>query len=160
MYRFFLNTFASLLIFFTLSINMGFALSDSERAEVEGVIHNYAEAWNERACVGFANDFSADADFVNIYGMHFSGREEIESRHVRIMQSFLKDSKLKIENIKLREIHPGLIIALVHWSLDGFHRMGSDLSEPGKTRKGLFTHVFLHNKKWEIVASQNTLKLK
>lgn len=141
-----------------LPINHTIALSNLEQADIEEIIHSYAQAWNEQAGVGFAKDFSEDADFVNIYGMHFSGREEIESRHVHIMQTFLKDSKIKIENIKLREVNPGLVIALIDWSVEGFRMMHSN--KVGK-REGLFTQVFLFdNNKWEIIASQNTLKFK
>jgi hypothetical protein len=34
-----------------------------------------------------------------------------------------------------------------------------DSSKPEETREGIFTHVFVQqNGKWEIVASQNTLR--
>lgn len=134
------------------------ALELSDQSDIEQIILGYTNAWNNNAGKGFGDGFAEDADFVNIFGMHFTGRAEIEERHVKILQTFLKGSVLKIVNIQLREIQPGIVVAIIPWSVDGF-RNPKDLSQPAQTREGIFTQVFFRtNNKWEIVASQNTLK--
>jgi uncharacterized protein (TIGR02246 family) len=139
------------LLFHSLS-----ALEKGDEQAISAIIDQYADAWNHHAGKGFGEGFAQDADFVNIFGMHFSGREEIELRHIKILETFLKDSKLEILSSQLREIHPGLVIALVRWKIDGFRQPGSDL--PGVIREGIFTQIFAHDpNRWEIVASQNTL---
>ena len=90
--------------------------------------------------------------------MHFSGKAEIEKRHIQILQTFLKGSTLEILRTQLREVQPGLVVAIVHWRCPGFRTPRSDLNKPGEVREGVFTQVFIHSgDKWEITASQNTL---
>lgn len=134
------------------------ALEQVDRQEIQEIIQGYTDSWNQRACKGFADGFADDADFVNIFGMHFQGKAEIEKRHIQILQNFLKGSTLEILNTQMREAQPGVVIALVRWRCQGYRNPRSDLSKPGETREGIFTQVFLHaNNKWEITASQNTL---
>jgi uncharacterized protein (TIGR02246 family) len=115
------------------------------------VISDYTYSWNERGCKGFAEGFTQDADFINIFGMKFSGKEEIELRHMHILQTFLKDSKMQILKTDLREAQKGLVIATVYWRVKGF-------TAGEAIRDGIFTQVFVQQgEKWEITASQNTL---
>jgi uncharacterized protein (TIGR02246 family) len=137
------------LLIAALGCNALWALEPADQQAIEGIVSGYVQSWNERACQGFGDGFADDADFVNIFGMIFSGREEIEARHVQIMQSFLKDSRLSIIDTKLREVQPGLVIAIIRWSL----------ANNPKIKEGVFTQVFVNsNGRWEITASQNTLK--
>lgn len=153
-----LNKIWALVALFNVYFTCVFALEQADQAAIQGIIQSYTDAWNQQAGKGFADHFAEDADFVNIFGMHFSSRSEIEERHIKILQTFHKDSKLKISDVQFREVQPGLVIAVIHWVLDGFRYPGSDISKPGETRKGIFTQVFINlGKKWEITASQNTL---
>jgi uncharacterized protein (TIGR02246 family) len=132
------------------------ALQEMEQQAIQDIISGYTEAWNQKQGVGFADGFAEDADFVNIFGMHFSGKGEIVMRHKQILQNFLKGSTLEILSTQLREVYPGLVIALVRWRLEGFRQ---SLNGPGETREGIFTHVFIYlGDRWEITASHNTLK--
>lgn len=153
-----MKRFYAFLFVCLVSLTSAFALEKEDEAAIENVIKNYVEAWNDHGGKGFGAGFAEDADFVNIFGMHFSGKSEIEWRHVKILESFLKDSKLQVLNIKFREVHPKVVIALIRWKVDGFRQPGSTIGLPGVQREGIFTQVFLYqNDQWEIVASQNTL---
>jgi len=98
------------------TVQMGFSLEPADRSAIEGVIQGYTDAWNQNECRGFADRYSENADFINIFGMKFSGKEEIEQRHVAIMQSFLKGSKMETVDIALRDIAEGKIIAEMDFS--------------------------------------------
>ena len=153
-----MRRFYLLLIVCFVYFNSAYALDVSDQDAIREIITHYAKAWNDHEGKGFGDGFAEDADFVNIFGMHFSGKAEIEVRHIKILQAFLKDSKMTILNTKLREVQPGLVIAIVKWRVDGFRQPGFDVRLPGVTREGIFTHVFLlRDSQWEIVASQNTL---
>jgi uncharacterized protein (TIGR02246 family) len=141
-----------------LYLNVASALDSADRDTIQDIIKGYTIAWNDHAGKGFGEGFAVDADFVNIFGMHFSGKEEIEIRHIKILQAFLKDSKMQILNTTLREVQPGLVIGVVKWKVEGFRQPGSDMSLPGISREGIFTQVFVKREhQWEITASQNTL---
>lgn len=135
-----------------------YAIEETDVNSINTIIANYTKSWNERGCHGFADDFTEDADFINIFGMVFKGREEIEQRHVQILATIYKGSKLEILDTQLREIQPGIILALIRWKLYGYHTPRSDLSLPGETREGIFSQLFIESHgKWEITASQNTM---
>lgn len=133
-----------------------FALENNDYKAINKIIDHFSVAWNHQQGQGFADYYTQDADFVNIFGMTFAGKQEIEVRHIKILESILKGSIFEVINVRLREAKPDLVIAHVNWKV-------SNIQEPGKeplkeTIKGVFTHVFLKNQdKWEIVATQNTL---
>lgn len=134
------------------------AISVPDRTTIEQVIQDHESSWNLNECRGFGKDYSENATFINIFGMQFAGSEEIEKRHIQILQTFLKNSKFTVLEISLREVHPELVIANVHWQLTNFHMPKTDLSKPGETKEGMFTHVFVKNREaWKIESSQNTL---
>lgn len=132
-----------------------FALDPSDYEKINQIIENTATAWNENDGHGFADDYSQDADFVNIFGMTFKGKEVIENRHVKILETFLKGSIYKVTNIQLREVKPDVVIGHVYWQVTNIQTPNDSHNE---SMKGVFTHVFVKNlDKWEITASQNTV---
>lgn len=153
-----MHKFYPLFLFCLVYFYPTYALDTVDKDAIQDVIKNYTAARNDHEGRGFGDSFTDDADFVNIFGMHFSGKAEIERRHIHILQTFAKDSKLQILNTQLREVYPGLVIAIVRWSAEGLRDPGSDISTPGKNSEGIFTQVFIkQNGKWSITASQNTL---
>ena len=78
--------------------------------------------------------------------------QEIETRHIKILETIFKGSRFETTDLRLREAAPGVVIAHLFWNV-------SNEPKPGKDPiKGLFTHVFVKNHgKWEITATQNTL---
>lgn len=142
------------LLSFTLPTS-GFSLENDDILAIESVIQGISDSWNNHAGVGIGDAFTEDADFVNIFGMHFSGRDVIEERHVVILNTFLRGTTLEILGTQLREVQPGLVIAHVRWSLGGFQGEGVDSD---KISEGIFTEVFVQTDEgWRITACQNTL---
>ena len=128
------------------------ALEKCDQVAISNVIEHIKTVWNEHEGHGFADDYTQDADFVNIFGMAFSGKQEIETRHVKILETFLKGSVFEMIDVELREVRPDVVIAHVFWKVSNIQKPGNE------TMKGIFTHVLLKNgDKWEITATQNTL---
>lgn len=132
-----------------------FAIDTNDRQTIGQIIEHITNAWNYHGGNGFADHYTQDADFVNIFGMAFSGKEEIENRHTKILETFLKGSSFEVVDLKLREAKPEVVIALVYWKVSFIQKPGEDPLK--ETMKGIFTHVFIKNRdKWEITATQNT----
>lgn len=131
-----------------------FALDESDCKAINQIVDHFTNAWNYHEGHGSADFYAQDADFVNIFGMAFAGKEEIETRHIQIHESFLKGTIFEVIELKLREATQDVVIAHVYWKVTHTQNSGKD---PQPT-KGIFTHVFLKNQdKWEITATQNTL---
>lgn len=146
-----------LFLLIVLSFNCsGFSLDADDHKTIHHIIDHFTHAWNDHEGQGSGDHYAQDADFVNIFGMVFSGKQEIEMRHVKIHEAFLKGSTFEVTDLKLREAKPDVVIAHVQWKVSNIQKPGQDSGT--ETMKGVFTHVFLKNQDiWEITASQNTL---
>jgi len=49
---------------------------------IETVVSAVVDAWNRHGMKAYAAQFTEDADFVNVVGMHFRGRPQIEAVHI------------------------------------------------------------------------------
>lgn len=144
-----------LLIILSATSSM-FALDTTDHKTINQMIEHFSNAWNYHEGHGSADYYAQDADFVNIFGMAFAGKQEIETRHIKIHEAFLKGTTFEVIDLKLREASPEIVIAHVYWKVSNIQKPGKDpLNE---TTKGIFTHVFFKNHgKWEIIATQNTI---
>jgi uncharacterized protein (TIGR02246 family) len=101
----------------------------------------------------FAAPFAADADFVNIRGEHFQGRDSIAVGHAAIFQTIYAGSTNRYTVEAARLLRPDVALVRVHATLDvpegplaGHHRARISLVLT-KERDG-----------WEIAAFHNTLE--
>ena len=139
-------------LFFILQFTTLFALDTADRNAIDKIIEHFTHAWNDCEGKGSGDFYAQDADFVNIFGTAFSGRQEIEIRHVKIHETFLKGSIFEVIDTKIREAKPEVAIAQVYWKVTNIQKPGAE------TMKGIFTHTFIKSDSiWEIASTQNTL---
>ena len=142
-------------LFFLSLVSSALALDTSDRDRIHKIVEHFTNAWNQHAGKGSADHYAEDADFVNIFGTAFSGKKEIEERHVKIHETFLKGTLFEVTDLKIREVQPGIAMVQVHWKVSGVQKPGAPAQE---TMKGVFTHAFIkNNDQWEITSTQNTL---
>ncbi len=124
-----------------------------ERA-IRGVVAALEDAWNGHDMKAFAALFAEDADFVNVAGMWWKGRDEIERWHRALHETRMKDSRLATTDTSVRFLKRDVAVAHVSWELTG--DIGLD-GKPRSPRKGILTQVLAkRDGRWWIVASQNT----
>jgi len=141
------------ILLLTLASSSIFAFEAKDNHTINQIIENVANIWNEHDNHGFADHYAQDAEFVNIYGMASKGREAIETRHIKILETFFKGTQCKVLNITQQEVTPEVVIAHVYWQLNNGNK--GSLKEP---MKGIYIHVFVKkHDKWQIIATQNTL---
>lgn len=120
----------------------------------EDIPRLFAEAWNAGNASALASLFAEDADFVNVVGLWWHNRADIERAHEYGLQNFFKSSKLSSRRIEVRQVGDDAAMVHVRWKLTG------QLDITGKTLDPRFTiMVFvLHRQKtgWIVVAAHNT----
>lgn len=70
----------------------------NDEVGVNGIVHGFEDAWNRHDMDAFAALFAADADFVNVIGTRWIGRDAIKQHHAASHATIFKSSTLKIGN--------------------------------------------------------------
>jgi uncharacterized protein (TIGR02246 family) len=126
----------------------------TQEKNVTRVIESFAESWNRHDMNAFAELFAKDAEFVNVVGLWWKGREEIKAAHEFTHRTLFKNSRLTVAEVFTRFPVPKIAIARCRWNLEGHVTPdGAPLPE----RNGILLNVLLkNNNRWLIIDSQNT----
>ena len=135
----------------------------NDEGDVRQVVSGFAETWNHHDMEAFGRLFAPDADFVNVAGDWWKGREAIQMHHafshgtipadtkVGVQYGIFKTSTMRFTQIDVRFLQKDVAVAHVSWELLG------DARTPNNPRNGLFTFVLTRQGgSWLISAAQNT----
>lgn len=123
-------------------------------AEVTQVVLTFAECWNRHDMNAFAKLFAPDAEFVNVVGLWWKGREEIKKAHEFTHATMFKNSRLTISDVSVRFPVADIAIARARWVLEGHV---SPEGSPLPVRHGILFNVLAKTPiGWSIIDSQNT----
>jgi uncharacterized protein (TIGR02246 family) len=126
----------------------------TEPSAITRVVDVFVDAWNRHDMEAFADLFTTDAEFVNVVGLWWKGREEIKRAHEVTHASMFKNSRLTVLDTSVRFPLPRLAIARSRWRLEGHV---SPAGQPLPPRTGILLNVLAMNgKTWAIIDSQNT----
>ena len=122
---------------------------------VDIVASAVVEAWNRHDMKAFATHFTEDADFVNVLGMHFRGRPQIEAVHVDLHRTIFKNSNLRAASTTVRLVNDQVALAHIAWEMTGAEGLpGWNVPD---LRKGMLSLVLVRTgDRWLITAAQNT----
>jgi ketosteroid isomerase-like protein len=141
------------------------AQNDAE--DVRKVVAGFATAWNRHDLDAFGKLFAPDADFINVAGVLWTGRQSIQAQHAyshgvipanssgfseedRRHYGIFKNSTLTFDQIDVRLLRKEIAIAHVNWEL-----LGDDRTQ--NSRRGVLTFVLTRqNVGWLIASAQNT----
>ena len=126
----------------------------TDEMAVRAVVNGFEDAWNKHDMDAFANLFTSDADFVNVVGMRWVGREPIKQAHIASHSKWFKTSTLLIGDTTIKFLKPDVAVARSQWALTGAL---SPNGEPAPPRKGILTNVLVKTAgQWLIAVTQNT----
>jgi uncharacterized protein (TIGR02246 family) len=125
-----------------------------DEAAVKAVASGSVDAWNRHDMKAFAALFAEDADFVNVIGLWWRGRAEIQKEHEALHATRMKNTHLTAAETVVRFLRPDVAVVHVRWELTG--EAGIE-GKPLPPRKGILTYVVAKmGEKWLITAAQNT----
>ncbi|MCT4557222.1 MAG: SgcJ/EcaC family oxidoreductase, partial [Pelagimonas sp.] len=114
----------------------------------------FAEAWNARDAQALASLFVEDADFVNVVGLWWRNRDDIERAHHYGLTTFFRQTEITARRVKVRQVSDDLAIIHTRWKLEG------QLDLEGQSLDTRFAiMVFVAQRKqngWAVLAAQNT----
>lgn len=133
--------------------------------DVRNSVAGFATAWNHHDMDAFGKLFAPDADFVNVGGVRWVGREEIQLHHAwshgtipensvpgenPAHYGIFKHSTMKFNRTDVRFLRKDVAVAHVDWELLGDTRTQNP-------RRGVLTFVLTRqNEAWLVVTAQNT----
>jgi uncharacterized protein (TIGR02246 family) len=140
-----------------------FAAPNDEQ-DVRQAVSGFVDCWNRHDMVAFGKLFAPDADFVNVAGDWWKGREAIQERHAYAhgaipvdtpgdlprYYGIFKNSTLKFTQIEVRFLRKDVAVAHVSMELLG------DARTPNPRRTTATFVLTRQNGGWLIAAAQNT----
>jgi len=122
-----------------------------DRTAAETIAAALTAAWNGADGEAFAAQFAGDADFVNIFGMHVVGRDEIGKIHQTIFDTIYLGSQnqFTVEEVRPLCDHAAVAHVRAHLDVPSGPLAGKivTLATIAITREG---------HRWQIAAFQNT----
>ena len=122
---------------------------------IRAVVGRWQTSWNAGDMQAAAELFCDDADFVNVAGTHWHGRDRIRSEHARLHQQHLKGSVFAPLEVGVQGL--GADTALVHIQrlLSGDHDPDGT---PRNPRRGVLSWLLMREADghWKIRSAQNT----
>jgi uncharacterized protein (TIGR02246 family) len=123
-------------------------------AQATRIMEMFADSWNRHDMADFASLFALNAEFVNVVGLWWKGRDEIRKAHEFAHASFFKESRLTMDQIEVRVVDENVLIARCRWTLIG--HVTPD-GAPLPPRNGILVNILARGQSgWSIIDSQNT----
>lgn len=155
----------SLILVAPLLIARVFAEPNDE-AEVRKTVAGFAQSWNNHDMDAFGRLFATDADFVNVAGVWWKGRQDIQMQHayahgtipedtkgfenLRKLYGIFKSSTVRFTQVDVRFLRKDVAVAHASSELLGDARTQNP-------RYGILTFVLTRQDgNWLIAAAQNT----
>ena len=111
---------------------------------IQQVVDGWGDAWNRHDMSLMAPLVAEDADFINVWGMHWHGRAQIEHEHAERHRTQFKETVWSTLGVKLQFLRPEVALVHVHWHMT-------------PAREGMFTWVMVRTDgRWYIRAAHNT----
>jgi len=145
----------------------GLLAAPNDAEAVRSVVAQFATTWNRHDLQAFGKLFATDANFVNVAGLLWTGRQSIQD-HIayshgaipadspefspgdRRYYGIFKNSTMKFDQIDVRWLRNDVAVAHVSWELLGDARTQD-------ARRGVFVFVLTRqNVGWLIATAQDT----
>ena len=122
--------------------------------DLKAIPGEFADAWNRHDMKSLAALFTEDAKFVNVVGMWWKSRDEIEAAHAATHATIFKHSRLSFEPARVMELAPGVAAVHARWELAG--QLDPD-GRPSGPRQGVLLFVVTSGEQgWRVKVAQNT----
>lgn len=129
-------------------------LSEDEEA-IRKIVVESLDQFNRLHLGPQAADYTADADFVNVYGTWRKGAAEIQSGQQQRMETVLKDAKITLLDLSIRFIRPDVAIAIQSHRMSGMRDPAGNTMPPHVERP--MRVLVKDHGRWRITAFHNTI---
>ena len=114
------------------------AITESAGTKVKAVLDRWEAAWNAADMTAMWQLATDDIHWVNVVGMHWRGKAEVQKAHQTYFDLMFKDRSCKLDEIEsIVPLPSGAFVAVVRWSMGGYRRPNGMMRSPGRDRMSL-----------------------
>lgn len=123
--------------------------------EPEEIPALFVEAWKQRDAEMLASLFTEDAEFVNVVGLWWHNRKDIEKAHSYGFQHIFGNSDIRLMETKVKKLSGE--IAVVHARMRLKNQTPKEEVQIPSIRQNIFSFVVQRNEEsWVCVSAHNT----
>lgn len=104
---------------------------------VKSLVDLYGAAWNSSDMTAMAALYMPDVHWVNIVGMHWQGKEEVDYAHRRLFDQSFRGVTSTLEEIESIVPIPGGAVAVVRWAVAAYRAPSGQMFPASRTRMSL-----------------------
>ena len=127
---------------------------ERDKTAVVAVVQHFLDAWNRHDMDALVSVFSEDADFVNVIGQRWIGREAIKEAHAPHHATIFKSSVLSVQDISVRFLKPDVAVLRCISKLSGQLDDAGHILPPRYTMPTFI--MMKEGSEWIVVVAQNT----
>lgn len=102
------------------------------------LVDDYAAAWNASDMDAMAALYADDVHWVNIVGMHWQGRAQVDHAHRAYFETMFKGVPMTLEEIEsITPLAGGGAIVVVRWAVGAFRTPAGHANPPSRNRMSL-----------------------
>jgi uncharacterized protein (TIGR02246 family) len=140
--------------FFTLAPSaVAATLSKEDDQGIRKTVTGIEESWNAHDMKAFGKLLREDAEWINVVGMHWHGRDAVVKAHAIFHEIMFKDCRLKTDAIEIRALGGDHAIAVVTTTQDSFTTPDGHVMPKGQTKQSYV--LAKESNGWKIVHAQN-----
>ena len=124
----------------TAAIGSGAMAADAGNrlGRVRRLVERYAAAWNASDMDAMAALYTRDVHWVNIVGMHWRGRTQVDQAHRAFFDIMFKDVPLTLQEIEsIVPLPGGGVVVVIRWAVGAFRTPAGDQVPPSRDRMTL-----------------------
>lgn len=138
------------------------AAEDTPQIAIGKILAAEQRAWNGGDSVSYADEYTDDADFINIRGQIFAGKPAIQQQHAKIFGGPFKGSTIAIDLRRFNQISDSAVLVDTDQTVTQFAGLPPGVVESSKGT--LVTHfkylaVRQMDGSWKFASGQNTVVL-
>jgi uncharacterized protein (TIGR02246 family) len=89
------------------------SVSASDQEEIRNVALGFFEAWNRHDMKAFAALFTDDADWINIVGMHWRGKDAVVKAHEVFHRTIFQNTEMNPTDVGIRVATSDVAVAVI-----------------------------------------------
>jgi uncharacterized protein (TIGR02246 family) len=130
------------------------AVAPADDHAIQALVQSWEKDWNAHDMAAMGMLITEDADFVNVAGLHWKGRQQIVEEHAQRHRTNLRLSHWVTHGVTVQPLSPTIALVHITWGMTGDTDFDGTPREP---RDGVFSWIVekQHNH-WLIRAVQNT----